>query len=81
MARVILQGSLQGKAGGGEVLDLDVTNVYQLFGALAARYPELAPVLEHEVAVSIDNEIFQDALLAPIGPASEVILIPKIAGG
>ena len=37
--------------------------------------------LESGVAVAIDGQIFQDALLEPIGADSEVFLLPQIAGG
>ena len=53
----------------------------QLFQTLGERYPELRPHLEAGIAVAIDDEIYQDALLQPIARDSEVILIPKIAGG
>jgi hypothetical protein len=33
------------------------------------------------MAVAIDGEIFQDAYSASFGEDSEVVLIPKIAGG
>ena len=62
-------------------LDLEVANVRQLFQALGERFPELRPQLEAGIAVAIDDEIYQDALLQPIERDSEVILISKIAGG
>ena len=62
-------------------LELAVANVRQLFQVLRERYPELQPHLEAGIAVAIDNEIYQDALLQPIAGDSEVILISKIAGG
>ena len=37
--------------------------------------------LEDGVAVAIDGQIYQDARLEPIGPDSEVFLLPQIAGG
>jgi molybdopterin synthase sulfur carrier subunit len=55
--------------------------VRQLFQALGERYPELQAHLEAGIAVAIDGEIYQDALLQPITQDSEVILIAKIAGG
>jgi molybdopterin converting factor small subunit len=67
--------------GGVLKLELDVANVRQLFRALEQRYPELHDHLEAGIAVAIDNEIYQDALLQTIGRDSEVILIMKIAGG
>jgi hypothetical protein len=33
------------------------------------------------VAVAIDGQIYQDALLEPIGPDGEVFILPQIAGG
>ncbi len=31
--------------------------------------------------MAIDGQIYQDALFQPIGPNSEVFLLPQIAGG
>jgi sulfur-carrier protein len=47
---------------------------------LAARYPDLGPQLD-EVAVAVDGEIYQDPGYQPVGPTSEVHLVPRIAGG
>ncbi len=81
MARITLSSSLAPFTEGVLELELDVANVRQLFQTLGERYPELRPHLEAGIAVAIDDEIYQDALLQPIGRDSEVILIPKIAGG
>ncbi len=81
MARIVLASVLAPYTDGVLELELDVANVRQLFQALEERYPELHDHLEAGIAVAIDNEIYQDALLQPIGRDSEVILIAKIAGG
>ena len=81
MARITLSSSLAPFTGGVLALELDVANVRQLFQALGERHPELRPHLEAGIAVAIDGEIYQDALLQPIARDSEVVLIPKIAGG
>ena len=81
MAKVSLSSHLKPYTGGETELDLDVGNVRQLFQVLGKRYPELQPHLETAVAVAIDGEVYQDALLQAIKPNSEVILITKIAGG
>jgi len=81
VARITLSSSLAPFTEGVLELELDVANVRQLFQTLGERYPELRSQLESGVAVAIDNEIYQDALLQPIARDSEVILIPKIAGG
>jgi molybdopterin converting factor small subunit len=81
LARVILSGTLKQLAGGASELELEVRDVRQLLRALGERFPELAPHLEGGYAIAIDGEIFQDAWFAPIGPDSEVHLVPAIRGG
>jgi molybdopterin converting factor small subunit len=81
MAKVTLSSVLAPYTGGVLELELDVDNVRQLFRELGKRFPDLQVHLEHDIAVAIDNEIYQDALLQPIPRDGEVILISKIAGG
>ena len=63
------------------VIKLDVTTIGQLIKALDERFPGLGNQIDESMALAIDGEIFQDSLIDPIGPDSEVHLIPKIAGG
>ncbi len=81
MAKIALASHLLAYTGGESEVELDVANVRQMFAALAARYPDLRDHLENEVAVAIDGEVYQDALLQRIAKDSEVVLVPKIAGG
>ncbi len=81
MARIALASNLAPYTNGVLELELEVANVRQLFQALGKRYPELRAPLEAGLAVAIDGEIYQDALLQPIARDSDVILITKIAGG
>jgi hypothetical protein len=81
MARVVLTKGLTQFTGGACELEIEASNIRQLLRLLGERYPALAPHLADGVAVAIDGEIYQDALLEPIPPASEVHVIPKIAGG
>jgi len=81
VARIVLSSTFAPYSGGVLELELAVANVRQLFQALQERYPELRDHLEAGIAVAIDGEIYQDALLQPIARDSEVILITKIAGG
>jgi len=79
MARVVLVGNLAQVTGGVAEFQISATSVQQLFRQLGELHPALAPHLESGVA--IDGQIFQDALLEPIGANSEVFLLPAIAGG
>lgn len=81
MARVRLASSFAPYTGGATELEVEATTVRQLLHRLAELHPELAPTLEHGVAVAIDGVIYQDALLQRIDGASEVVLIERIAGG
>ena len=81
MARVVLVGNLAQVTRGVAEFHLPATSVKDLFRQLTERYPALGRHLEDGVAVAIDGQIFQDALLEPIGPDSEVFLLPQIAGG
>ena len=81
MAHVTLIGNLRQFTGGVATLDVEAASVRQLFARLGEKYPELAPHLEKGSAVAIDGQIYQDALFQPIGPNSEVFLLPQIAGG
>ncbi len=81
MARVVLVGNLAHFTGGVAEFDLRATSVKRLFELLSGLHPALARPLEEGVAVAIDGQIYQDALLEEIGPESEVFIIPQIAGG
>jgi molybdopterin converting factor small subunit len=81
MARVVLVGNLTQLTGGVEAFDVPASSVKELFRWLAERHPALGRHLEEGVAVAIDGQIYQDTLLEPIAPDSEVFVIPQIAGG
>ena len=81
MAHVFLSGTLKDLAGGIAEVELEVSDVRQLLRALGEKFPELAPHLTEGYAIAIDGEIFQDAWFAPVGPESEVHLVPAIRGG
>lgn len=76
-----LFGALRSHAGGAESVEVEAGNIAQLLGALAKRYPGMAPQLERGVSVSIDGRIYTESLLEPIGPGNEVVLLPRVAGG
>ncbi len=81
MASVTLIGNLRQFTGGVTELEVDAGNIRQLFARLGEKFPELAPHLEQGLAVAIDGQIYQDALLQPIEPEAEIHILPQIAGG
>lgn len=81
MARVTLFGALRAFTGGAAEVEVEAANIRQLLAALARRYPEMKPHLDQGIAVAIDGQIYQDALLHPIAADADVHLLPQIAGG
>ncbi len=81
MPRVVLTGNLKQLAGGTEELDLEASDIRQLLRVLGERFPKMRPQLEQGIAVAVDGQIYQDGWLEPIGPDSEVHLLPRIGGG
>ena len=82
MVQVILTAALSRFTNGETELELNnVATIKQLFRSLSERYPEMKPHLEDGIAVAIDGQLFQDSLLEPIEPNSEVHLLPQIGGG
>ena len=82
MARVIVSGQMcRPYLGDVTEIELDAPNIRALIRELERRYPGLGTQVDESMAVAIDGVICQDTYLEPIGPDSEVCLIPKIAGG
>ncbi len=82
MAEVLLYRDLAKQfTGGQEKLRVDAKDVRTLLRALDADFPGLGKVLQTDMAVAIDGQIYHDALLEPIGADSEICFLPAIEGG
>jgi molybdopterin converting factor small subunit len=81
MAHVTLTGNLRQLTGGIAEMEIEAASVRQLIARLGQVYPALAPHLAEGVAVAIDGQIYQDALLQEIAPGSDVHILPPIVGG
>jgi len=55
--------------------------IAQMMEYLAEKFPNLRDVLQTDVAVSIDGQIFRDDWTQTIPSGAEVYLIPRIEGG
>lgn len=87
MARVVLTGNLRRLVPGtdaaqdGSGLEVEGDTIRKILNGLGERYPELAPHLEDGIAVAVDGTIYQDSWYEPVGPDSEIHIMPAIAGG
>jgi hypothetical protein len=80
MAKVVLPDSFLSFTDGVRECTTAAEDYRTLVGELQARWPGLADLLE-KTAVAIDGQIYQDALLEPIEPNSEVFFMARIEGG
>ena len=82
MANVIINREIARKFTGG-VTEIKVLsdNIRAVIRELDDQFPGVGDVLRTDMAVAIDGEIYQDVLLEPVGPNSEVAFIPAIEGG
>ncbi len=81
MVQVTLSGPLKTAAGGRASLEIEAATIHQLLTRLEKDHPKLKPLIERGVAVAIDGQIYRDDWLRPIPPGSEVVLLPRMAGG
>lgn len=80
MAIVIFSGAQLALTDGRERVVVEAARVQDLIRSLYDRFPALDGQLD-EMAVAIDDEVHQDALYQRLEPESEVVFIPRIAGG
>jgi molybdopterin converting factor small subunit len=81
MATFLIWGNLSHFTGGVKEVLLDVANVKLAFDELAEMFPGLAPELDENISVSVDGELYANALFIKIKPDSEVVLLPRLKGG
>ena len=81
MLKVKLGGTLVNKAGGRTEFEVEGANIMQMLRNLGRTCPELEPMLQKGVSVAVDGQIYRDAMLEPLGPENEIILLPRMAGG
>ncbi len=78
---VHLWSGLRARAGGAEVVTVEAANVGEMLRALVAAHPELAPMIEAGVSVSIDGRIIASSQSEPVAEGQEIWLLQRIRGG
>jgi len=81
VARVIAGSECWPFTGGASEFVIDASTVREVIAALDAMFPGLGAFIDRRMAFAIDGVIHQDAWFSPVGPDSEIHLIPKIGGG
>ncbi|MFK7945208.1 MAG: MoaD/ThiS family protein [Paracoccaceae bacterium] len=78
---VELFASLASHAGGARSVEVEASNLREMFDALKAQFPGMTPALERGVSVSIDGRIYTESLFQPVGADNEIVLIAQLRGG
>ena len=88
MAVVWIPSLLQRFAEGREAVEVPGSNLRQVLGALAERYPDLRERilgdlngLQEGIAIAVDGEVAIMGLLEPVKDNSEIHILPAIGGG
>ena len=82
MANVIINGEIARQFTNGQTeIEVSSHNIRAVIRELDGRFPGVGEILKTDMAVAIDGDIYQDVLLEPVGPDSEVAFIPAIEGG
>jgi molybdopterin converting factor small subunit len=81
MARVVIFGSLRAFTEGEAEIEISASTTRELLNKLATRYPALSETIADGVSLAIDGEVYKEAWFTPIGPESEVVVMPLMVGG
>lgn len=81
MPKVKLWGTLKAATGGETELEVEAATINEVLLRLGEAYPNLQPYLDRGVSVSVDGVIYAEDRFQPVGPDSEVFILPRMAGG
>lgn len=81
MAIVLVTPSLGSEFfGGKEEMGVEASNIFQLVAALDRISPGFGAIAEARVAFAVDGTLTAD-WSTPLSETSEVLLVPRVAGG
>lgn len=81
MARVVIPSDLQRQTEGLAQVEVSARSYRELVPELCRRFPDLDRAALEKMAVAIDGMIIHEPLLQRFGDDSELVFVPRIAGG
>ena len=78
--RIVVMPPFDREFFGGDRLEMEATNLFDLVARLDARAPGFAAIAEARAAFAIDG-VFTPDWSTPLAEALEVILLPRVGGG
>ena len=55
--------------------------INDLLKALSEQYPGMAEAVRRGVSVTVNGEMYANAVMVPVRPDDEVFILPKLVGG
>lgn len=81
MARVLIPSDLQRFTGGQGSVEVNTRSYRDLLAELCHRFPDLDRERLEKMAIAIDGVIIHEPLLQGFTDDSELVFVPRIAGG
>lgn len=81
MTRVLIPSDLRRYTGGEAQVDVNARSYRELLPELCARFPGLDAKALQKMAIAIDGMVIHEPLLQRFGDNSELVFVPRIAGG
>ncbi len=81
MARVVIPSDLQRLTGDRAEVEVAARSYRELLPELCRRFPGLEHEALGKMAIAIDGVIIQEPLLQRFDDNSELVFVPRIAGG
>ena len=81
MARVNFSSDLRRYTGGVATVEVSALNYQDLLDELSQRFPGLAEEAMRKLALAVDGRVIHSPLLETFDSDSELIFVPRIAGG
>lgn len=81
MPRVRVWGSLREATEGQVEVEVAGSTIRETLDRLAEAHPGLRPQIDRGVSVSVDGELYRNSWHTAVAEDSEVVLLPRLAGG
>ena len=81
MARLLIPSDLQRFTGGAGSVEVSARSYRELLDELYRRFPEWDGETLEKMAIAIDGVIIHEPLLQRFADDSELVFVPRIAGG
>ncbi len=81
MPRVRVWGTLRAATEGRAEVEVSGSTIQETLERLVEAHPGLRPQIDRGVSVTVDGELYRNSWHTAVAEDSEVVLLPRLAGG